>query len=341
MADCDDFDAIAAWGTERLEFLRTILPFYHGIPTGRWLNILMNRMDPDLFAACFTDWVREIWPERADFIAIDGKTSRRSHDRGNGKNALHLVSAFATETRLVLGQEAVPDKASETTAIPVLIERLADNRGLEGAVVSIDAIACNGTIAGAIKAAGADYLLAVKGNQPGLRAEMERMFADAPTDLLETASDVDKGHGRLEHRSVTVCRETDWLSGHRRFPGELRLPGVATLIKIDTRTETKAGTRAETRYYISSALFSAEAAGRAVRGHWAIENSLHWVLDVTFKDDLSRVRTGHGARNMALVRHFAFNIVRAAKDKHSLKLRRKKAGWDTGYLASLLGIPPR
>jgi predicted transposase YbfD/YdcC len=137
---------------------------------------------------------------------------------------------------------------------------------------------------------------------------------------------------------VTVCRQTDWLAGDRRFPGELRLPGAATVIKVDARTEIKGKTRAETRYYISSAILSAQAAAEAARGHWAIENSIHWVLDVIFKDDLSRVRTGHGAKNMAVIRHFAFNLVRAKIDKHSLKNRRKCAGWGTDYLTSILNM---
>jgi predicted transposase YbfD/YdcC len=337
IADCDDYDGIAAWGEAHLAFLRRFLPYHYGVPCGRWLTLLMNRINPDLFAAAFTAWVRETWPDRPDFVAIDGKTSRRSHDRGADKAPLHLVSAFATTSRLVLGQEAVADKSSETTAIAVLIERLAANDGLKGALVSIDAIATNPTIATAIRDANADYLLAVKANQPTLRAEIEAFFTDAPAERLETTTDIDKGHGRIEQRTVTVSREVDWLEGERRFPGELRLPNVATIIKIASRAELKDHGRFETRYYISSAKLTAARAAEAVRSHWAIENSLHWVLDVTFGDDQSRLRKGHGARNMAVVRHFAINLVRAAKDKHSLKLRRKAAGWNPDYLATILG----
>jgi predicted transposase YbfD/YdcC len=341
IADCDDYDHIAAWGEAHLEFLRELLPFHHGVPSGRWLTLLMNRIDPGLFSACFTAWVRETWPDRPDIVAIDGKTSRRSHDRSAGKAPLHLVSAFATTARLVLGQEAVSDKANETTAIPVLLERLAVKDGLKGAIVSIDAIACNPTIATAVKDAGADYLLAVKANQPTLRAEIEEYFATAPAEALDSVTDLDKGHGRIEERSVTVSREADWLAGYRRFPGELRLPGVTTIVKVRSRTELKDRCRTDTRYYISSASLTAEAAAQAVRGHWAIENRLHWVLDVVFGDDQARLRTGHGAKNMAVVRHFAINLVRTATDKKTIKLRRKLAGWDTSYLASILGIKPR
>lgn len=341
IADCDDYDHIAAWGEAHLAFLRELLPYHHGVPGGRWLTLLMNRINPAMFSACFTAWVRETWPDRPDFVAIDGKTSRRSHDRRNGTPPLHLVSAFATTARLVLGQEAVSDKSNEITAIPVLVERLAANGGLKGATVSIDAIACNATIAAAIKAAGAHYLLAVKSNQPTLRTEIADYFASAPAELLETATDCDKGHGRIEERTVTVSREADWLDGDRRFPGELRLPGVTTIITVRSRTELKDRCRTDTRYYISSANLTAQAAAAAVRGHWGIENRLHWVLDVVFGDDQARLRTGHGAKNMAVVRHFAINLVRAVADKKSIKLRRKAAGWDVNYLASILGLTGR
>jgi predicted transposase YbfD/YdcC len=337
IADCDDYEGIVEWGKAHLEFLRRFLPYHHGVPGERWLTILMNRIDPALFSDAFTSWVRETWPDRPNHVAIDGKTSRRSHNRAAGQAPLHLVSAFATTSRLVLGQEAVADKTNEITAIPLLLERLAVKDGLKGALVSIDAIATNPTIATAIRDAGADYLLAVKSNQPSLRAEIESLFADTDPADLDSATDHDKGHGRIEQRTVTVARQVDWLDGDRRFPGEVRLPNVATVVKVASRTELKDRCRFETRYYVSSAALCASRAAGAVRAHWAIENSLHWVLDVTFGDDQSRFRTGHGAKNMAVVRHFAINLVRTAKDKRSIKLRRKRAGWDPNYLATILG----
>jgi predicted transposase YbfD/YdcC len=337
IADCDDYEGIAEWGNAHLAFLRRFLPYHHGVPGARWLNILMNRIDPGLFSAAFTAWVRETWPDRLDLVAIDGKTSRRSHDRSADRAPLHLVSAFATTSRLVLGQEAVADNANEITTIPLLIERLAANNGLKGALVSIDAIATNPTIAGAIRNAEADYLLAVKANQPTLRAEVESFFAHAPATGLQTTLDVDKGHGRIEQRTVTVAHEVAWLNGDRRFPGELRLPDIATIVRVASRAELKDRSRFETRYYVSSATLSATRAAEAVRTHWAIENSLHWVLDVTFCDDQSRLRTGHGARNMAVVRHFAINLVRTLNDKRSVRLRRKCATWNPDYLAQILG----
>jgi predicted transposase YbfD/YdcC len=336
IADCDDYDDIAAWGEAHIEFLRYHLPFTHGVPGGRWLTILMNRISPELFQAAFITWVRETWPERPDFIAIDGKTSRRTHDRAAGEAALHLVSAFATTSRLVLGQEAVADKSNELTAIPILLARLAEGDRLHGALVSIDAIATNGTIAAAIRGTGADYLLAVKANQPNLRADIEACFETAPAGSVDTFTEHDKGHGRIEQRDIDVIREVNWLSGDRRFPGELRLPDAASIIRVRARIQRGQTMHTETRYYISSARLGAERAGQAIRGHWAIENRLHWVLDVTFNEDQSRLRKGFGARNMAVVRHFALNLVRSAADAKSIKLRQKLAAWKTDYLGQLL-----
>jgi predicted transposase YbfD/YdcC len=341
MASCDDFDDIAAWGEAHLPFLRRFLPYDHGVPGERWLNILMNRIDPQLFSACFMAWARELRPDAPDLIALDGKTSRRTHDRSAGTAALHLVSAFATRERLVLGQEAVAAKSNEIEAIPLLLDKLAQAGSLAGALVTIDAIACNPRIASKITDHGADYLLAVKANQSGLLGEIERFFADAAPEALECDVDVDKGHGRIEDRRVFVSRQVDWLQGDRRFPGEHRFPGLVTIAKVETRTELADRCRRESRFYISSRTMSARQLAEGVRGHWAIENSLHWVLDVTFREDLSRLRKGHGAKNMAVVRHFALNLVRSANDKHSLKTRRKLAGWSEDYLASLLNPQTR
>jgi predicted transposase YbfD/YdcC len=228
------------------------------------------------------------------------------------KVPLHLVSAFATTSRLVLGQEAVEGKTNELSAIPVLLDRLAEGGSLKGALVSIDAIATNAKIAQTIKDKGGDYLLAVKANQPTLRKETQAAFAAA--GKIDTFVDHDKGHGRIEQRTVSVIKEVDWLDGDRRFPGELRLPHAATLIRVQSRAELSDRSRFEARYYVSSAELSARQAAEAVRGHWAIENQLHWTLDVVFAEDQSRLRKGHGARNMAVVRHFAINLVRTAPE---------------------------
>jgi predicted transposase YbfD/YdcC len=335
IASCDDFDDIAAWGETHLPFLRRHLPYHHGVPCARWLNILMNRIDPDLFSDCFMSWARGLRPDAPDLVAIDGKTSRRSHDRSAGREALHLVSAFATREKLVLGQEAVEESSNEIVAIPALLERLAAAGALNGALVSIDAIACNPYIAQDILDAGADYLLAVKANQPSLLGEIERFFEDA-REVLDTSVDVDKGHGRIEERRCRVSTNVAWMNGDRRFPGEYRFPELALVAMIETITQTRTGPRSDRRCYIASRPMTANALAEAVRAHWRIENALHWVLDVTFREDLARVRKGHGAHNMAVVRHFAINLVRAANDKKSLKTRRKVAGWNPDYLAALL-----
>jgi predicted transposase YbfD/YdcC len=341
IASCDDYEDIVDWGEAHLGFLRRFLPYHHGVPCADWLRTLMNRMDPALFSTCFMAWARELRPDVPDLIAIDGKTSRRSHDRRAGRQALHLVSAFATNERLVLGQEAVAEKSCEQVAIPELLERLAAAGALGGALVTIDAIACNPAIAGTIVDGGADYLLAVKRNQPSLHDEIARFFESAPAAQVETVIDVDKDHGRIETRRCRVSHEIGWLRSERRYPNEFRFPKLAAIAMVEATIEKAGAVTTERRFYIASTALSAARCALAVRGHWRIENSLHWVLDVVFKEDLSRLRKGHGAENMAIARHFAINIVRAASDKRSLKTRRKRAAWDPDYLASLLNRSPR
>lgn len=333
---CDDFDEIAEWGEDNLPFLRRFLPYHHGVPGSRWLRILLNRIDPVLFSEAFQSWAATLRPEAPALVAIDGKTSRASHDRTNGRAALHLVSAFATRERLVLGQEPVAAGGCEQDTIPLLLERLARKGGLDGTLVSIDAIGCNAKTAQAVLDAGADYLLAVKANQPGLMGEVERFFDDAPPGATDTADEVDKGHGRVEQRRATVSTRVEWLEGERRFPGEYRFPKIAAVAKVEAITHEKGKTSRQTRHYVTSRPMTAADLAQAVRSHWAIENSLHWVLDVTFKEDAARSHTGHGPANMAVVRHFAFNILRSHDDKRSLKLRRNKAARNTTYLGQIL-----
>jgi predicted transposase YbfD/YdcC len=333
IASGDDYDDIVDWGEAHLAFLRGLAEFHFGIPCADWLRELMNRIDPALFMDCFTSWVAECWPDKLDLVAIDGKTSRRTHNRKTGHKALHLVSAFATNSRLVLGQEAVFEKSNEITAIPALIERL----DLKGALVSTDAMGCQVAIAQSILDAEADYLLAVKDNQPTLHAEIESYFETAPAAEVDKVETIDKDHGRFEVRNYSVSHVVDWYAAERSYPGAPRFPKVTTIAIVESRIER--GDRIETdrRSYISSRALSAAAFAAAARGHWAIENKLHWVLDVTFREDLSRLRTGHGAKNMAVVRHFALNLVRQAADKRSIKRRRKRAAFDPQYLMEILG----
>ena len=333
IAGGDDYEDIVDWGEAHLSFLRGFAEFYHGIPCADWLRVVMNRIDPDLFATCFSSWVAECWPNRPDLVAIDGKTSRRSHDRKRGQKALHLVSAFATTNRLVLGQEAVDEKSNEITAIPALLERI----DVKGALVSIDAMGCNANVAQSILDAGADYLLAVKDNQPTLHADIKSYFDTAPCGELERHETLGKEHGRLEIRAHTVSHRVDWIDSDRSYPGAPQLPKIAAIAMVESRIERGDKIESERRCYISSRALSAAAFADAVRSHWAIENNLHWTLDVTFKEDQSRLRAGHGAKNMAVVRHFALNLVRQAGDKRSIKRRRKRAAYDPQYLLQILG----
>ena len=332
IASGDDYDDIVDWGNAHLSFLRGFSEFYHGIPCADWLRTVMNRIDPDLFAACFSSWVAECWPDKPDLVAIDGKTSRRSHNRKTGQKALHLVSAFATTSRLVLGQEAVDEKSNEITAIPALLERI----DLEGALVSIDAMGCNPNIAQSILDADADYLLAVKDNQPTLHADIKSYFKTAPSGEVERFETLGKDHGRIELRAHTVSHVVDWIAPERSYPGAPRFPKLVAIAMVESRIERADKIETERRSYISSRALSAAAFAEAVRSHWGIENNLHWTLDTTFNEDQSRLRAGHGAKNMAVVRHFALNLVRQTKDKRSIKRRRKRASWDPQYLLQIL-----
>jgi predicted transposase YbfD/YdcC len=337
IASCDDFDEIVAWGKHHLGFLRRFSEFYHGIPCERWLRTLVNRINPALFGRCFDGWIAALWPDRHEFIAIDGKTARRTHDRRKGLKALHTLSAYATNARLTLAQLSVPEKTNEITAIPDLLDQLAETNQLKGALVSIDAMGCQVEIADKIVAHKADYLLAVRGNQPTLEADVADYFATAPADELVSKTTLEKGHGRIEARTYTASSTVDWIVSDRSYPGQPRFTGIKALVKVLARTEYADRCSFETRYYISSAPLDIERLARGARGHWGIE-SMHWLLDVEFKDDLSRYRTGHGAKNMAIIRRFALGLVRANKTKGSVKTRRKAAGWSPDFLLQILQL---
>ena len=337
ISSCDDFDEIAAWGQHHLGFLRRFSEFHFGVPCERWLRTLVNRVDPILFGRCFESWIGALWPDRHDLIAIDGKTARRTHDRRKGLKALHTLSAYATSARLTLAQLSVPEKTNEITAIPDLLDQLAEARQLEGALVTIDAMGCQVEIADKIVSHKADYLLALKGNQPTLEADVESYFDDAPASELVSKSSVEKGHGRIETRIYTASSAVDWIASDRGYPGAPRFAGIKTIVKVHARVEYADRCSFDTRYFISSAPRDIERIAAAARGHWGVE-SMHWLLDVAFKDDLSRYRTGHGAKNMAVVRRFALGLVRANKSKGSVKTRRKAAGWSPDFLLEILQL---
>ena len=330
LAAAEDFVEIRRWGREKLPFLRTMLPFAHGIPSHDTLNDVMNALDPALFSECFVAWVESLREAAPDIVAVDGKSSRRA--RRGGAHPLHVVSAWASRQRLVLGQEAVDEKENEIVAIPLLLQRLQ----LTGALVTIDAMGTQTKIAQTILDKGADYLLALKDNWPALAADV-RLFFDSPGSLkLDTHATTDGDHGRIEVRRHVVCHEVDWLLSDRRYPDEWRFPGLKAIAMVEAAVERGGKTSVERRYFLSSLALDAPLLARAVRAHWHVENRLHWVLDVVFHDDLMRLRTDHGPKNRATIKHMAMNLLRGARGKDSLKTRRKAAAWNHDYLKAIL-----
>jgi len=338
IASCDDFDEIALWGKHHLDFLRRFAPFHFDIPCERWLRTLVNRVDPVLFGRCFEDWIRALWPDRHDLIAIDGKTSRRTHDKGKGLKALHTLSAYATNARLTLAQLSVPEKTNEITAIPELLDHLAETKQLEGALVTIDAMGCQVAIADKIVAHKADFMLALKGNQLTLETEVEDYFCTSPEDEIVRKTTIEKGHGRIETRIFTASKAVGWIASERTYPGQPRFNHIKTIVKVVNRTEFKDHCTQDIRFYISSAPLDIERLAHAARAHWGVE-SMHWLLDVEFGDDLSRYRAGHGAKNMAVLRRFALDLVRSNKTKGSVKTRRKRTSWNPAFLLEILQVP--
>jgi predicted transposase YbfD/YdcC len=337
LAGMEDFVEIRLWGQERLDFLRRFLAFERGIPSHDVLNDVLNALDAELFKRCFAAWVEGLRDADPEIIALDGKTSRRTHARNKGVPPLHLVSAWASRQRLVLGQEAVADKSNEIIAIPLLLQRLE----LTAALVTIDAMGTQIEIARTIVVGGGDYLLSLKANWPALLAEVETFFADpANAPHCQTFESVDADHARLEARRHTVSHQLDWLTSERRFPDERAFPRLTTIAMVQSTTQRGGKIETERRYYISSAKLDAKTFAHAVRAHWGVENRLHWVLDVVFHDDLARLRTGFGPQNMAIVKHMTMNLIRHPKDRHSLKNRRKLACLNCDYLESLLRNQP-
>ena len=315
MSGMEDFVEIRLWGRERMDFLRRFLPYKRGLPSHDTLNDVMNALDAELFKACFTAWVEALRDGQPDVVAIDGKTSRRTHDRANGREPLHMVSAWASRQRLVLGQEAVGAKSNEIRAIPLLLARLE----LTGAIVTIDAIGTQTAIAETILHRGGDYLLALKANRPATHADVAAFFATPPDEMIHSTHEmIEADHGRLEQRRHLVCHDVGWLFSDRRYTDEPRFPQLAMIAMVETRTERSGRIEQEKRFYLSSARLDAKTFAAAVRSHWGIENRLHWVLDVVFHDDLARLRTGNGPQNMAVIKHMALNMIRNADDTHSL-----------------------
>ena len=331
LAGAETFTDIARFGEKKLALLRRFRPFKDGTPPHDRVGEIFAALDAEQFQRCFVAWVASVTGIHAGVIAIDGKTVRRSGGKKDGRAPIHMVSAFAARQRLVLGQVKVADKSNEIMAIPRLLSMLA----IESAIVTIDAMGCQRDIARAILDKKADYVLALKGNQGSLREDVEvfvteqkaRGFADTETTRDTT---IDGDHGRIETRTTTVIHDVGWLQQRHDWPG------LKAVVVVDSRREIDGKAELETRFYLTSLIMVAALLGPVVRSHWAIENSLHWVMDMIFRDDECRVRSDHAPANFTTIKHIAHNLLRTAAGKDSMRLRRKVAAWDDDFLAGLI-----
>ena len=333
LCGAEGFVDFEQFGKARLEFLRGFLALPNGIPSHDTFARVFAMLEPARFAECFQRWTEGLCRAvGAEVVAIDGKSLRRSVDRVNGRSPIHMVSAWALENRLVLGQIKVDEKSNEVTAIPELLGALK----LAGCIVTIDAMGCQTKIASKIIEAKADYMLALKGNQSTLHEEVKSFLEDAEAEgfpdiahgFLKTE---EKGHGRVEARCYWICGEVEWLSHHGKWEG-LRSIGM-----VESTRTVGGKTSVERRFYITSLEPDVKQFARAVRGHWGIENTLHWSLDVSLNEDQSRVRTGHAAENLARLRHITLNLLlRETKLKRGIKGKQRNAAWDLSYLLALL-----
>jgi predicted transposase YbfD/YdcC len=331
LGGAETFVDIALFGEKKLGLLRRFRPFRDGTPSHDQLGDIFATLDANKFQQCFVSWVASLTGAAADVIAIDGKTLRRSYQKRGAKAPIHMVSAFAARQRLVLGQVKVAEKTNEIVAIPALLDMMA----IEGAIVTIDAMGCQRQIAEKIVDKKADYVLALKGNQGTLREDVEVFaaeqkangFKDTKVSRHET---VDGDHGRIETRTYTAFHDVDWLRERHDWPG---LKGV---VMVESSREIGDKIERETRFYITSLAWLAYQMGPVIRSHWTIENSLHWVMDMIFRDDECRVRTQHAPANFTTLKHMAHNLIRKAAGKHSFRLKRKIAAWDDDFLASLV-----
>jgi predicted transposase YbfD/YdcC len=316
---------MALFGRAKQAFLERFLTLPHGIPSHDTFSRVFRLLEPAQFRACFVEFMRRFGESCQGVVALDGKTLRRSFDAAAGGSPLHLVSAWACEQRLVLGQLAVDGKSNEITAVPALLEMLT----LKGSIVTADALHCQRATAARIAAQGGAYVLALKGNQGRLWDDV-RTFLDDPATPLATATETDGGHGRIEQRRADLSSDIGWLHERHAWPG-LRAIG-----RITARRETGGRTTVKTRYYLLSTALSPERFNQVVRTHWDIENGLHWVLDVVMGEDQARNRKDHGSENLALLRRWALNLAQLETSPGSLRGKLKRAGWDDAFLAALL-----
>ena len=340
LAGAESFVEIARFGEKKIELLRRFLAFKDGTPSHDQLGDIFATLDATIFQRCFVAWVASITGVSADVIAIDGKTSRRSADKRKGKAAIHMVSAFAARQRLVLGQVKVADKSNEIIAIPALLDMLQ----IEGAVVTIDAMGCQRDISQKVIDKKADYILALKGNQGTLREDVEVFAAEQKANgfkdtKISQHQTVDADHGRIETRNYTVIHDVAWLQDNHEWPGLKSVVMVESEREIPATAKDPAKIERETRFYITSLVWLAGQVAPAIRGHWMVENGLHWIMDMMFRDDECRVRTDNAPANFTTIKHMALNLIRlkSSGKKDSLRVRRKVASWDDDYLASLVG----
>jgi len=328
LAGAETFVDIALFGDKKLGLLRRFRPFAEGTPSHDHLGDILATLDAEAFQRCFVAWVASLTGVAAEVIAIDGKTVRRSK---GAKAAIHMVSAFAARQRLVLGQVKVAEKANEIVAIPKLLEMLA----IEGAIVTIDAMGCQRAIAQKIVDNKADYVLALKGNQGLLCEDVELFAAEQKAKGFENTTisrdqTTDGDHGRIETRTTTVIHDVAWLQERHDWPGLKGVVVIESIREINDKIER------ETRFYVTSLVLLADQLGPIIRSHWAVENSLHWVMDMVFRDDECRVRTDHAPANFTTLKHMATNLLRRTPSKVSLRARRKVAAWDDDFLATLI-----
>jgi predicted transposase YbfD/YdcC len=332
LAGADTVTDIALFGRKKLDLLRRFRPFAKGTPAHDHLGDILAVLDPEQFQRCFVAWVAALTGTPEGVISVDGKTVRRSgQKKKGGKAPIHMVSAFAARQRLVLGQMKVAEKSNEIVAIPKLLEMLA----IEGAIVTIDAMGCQREIAQKVVEKKADYVLALKGNQGSLREDVELFVAEQKAagfkhTRISTDQTVDGDHGRIETRTTTVIHDVTWLRERHDWPG------LRSVVVVESEREIGDKVERETRFYITSLVLLATMLAPIIRSHWAIENSLHGVMDMVFRDDECRLRTDHAPANFCTIKQMAHNLVRLAPGKASLRLKRKTAGWDDDFLASLV-----